>query len=77
MRVYNRALSTIEVSALASGPASWVPAVNWLVADHLGTPRMIVDQTGTLANVKRYDHLVNPVIQNMLDAVPCDEVRLL
>ena len=32
-------------------------AVNWLVADHLGTPRMILDQTGTLANVKRHDYL--------------------
>jgi RHS repeat-associated protein len=31
--------------------------VHWLVADHLGTPRMIVDQTGTLANLKRHDYL--------------------
>ena len=31
--------------------------VNWLVNDHLGTPRMIIDQTGTLANVKRHDYL--------------------
>ena len=29
----------------------------WLIADHLGTPRMIIDQTGTLANVKRHDYL--------------------
>jgi RHS repeat-associated protein len=31
--------------------------INWLVTDHLGTPRMIVDQTGALANVKRRDYL--------------------
>ncbi len=31
--------------------------LKWLVADHLGTPRMIVDQTGALANVKRHDYL--------------------
>ena len=33
------------------------PQVRWLVADHLGTPRMIVDQTGTLANLKHHDYL--------------------
>jgi RHS repeat-associated protein len=31
--------------------------LHWLVSDHLGTPRMIVDQTGALANVKRHDYL--------------------
>ncbi|MCA1643057.1 MAG: DUF4214 domain-containing protein [Acidobacteria bacterium] len=31
--------------------------VNWLVSDHLGTPRMVVDQTGSLAGVKRHDYL--------------------
>src|SRR5262249_52608149 len=29
----------------------------WLVSDHLGTPRMIVDRTGTLAGIKRHDYL--------------------
>ena len=33
------------------------PSVLWLVADHLGTPRIILDQTGALANVKRHDYL--------------------
>lgn len=28
----------------------------WLVADHLGTPRMIVDKSGSLAGVKRHDY---------------------
>ena len=31
--------------------------IKWLVTDHLGTPRMIIDQTGTLANTKRHDYL--------------------
>ena len=31
--------------------------VNWLVSDHLGTPRMIVDKTGSLAGVSRHDYL--------------------
>jgi RHS repeat-associated protein len=48
-------LPEIEVYALNPAPAAG--AVNWLVSDHLGTPRMIVDQTGTLANVKRHDYL--------------------
>jgi RHS repeat-associated protein len=29
----------------------------WLVNDHLGTPRMIVDKSGSLAGVKRHDYL--------------------
>ncbi len=44
------------------GRATWdragkTSSVQWLVSDHLGTPRMIIDQTGTLANVKRHDYL--------------------
>ncbi|MCM3874260.1 MAG: RHS repeat-associated core domain-containing protein, partial [Pyrinomonadaceae bacterium] len=31
--------------------------INWLVADQLGTPRMVIDKTGSLANVKRHDYL--------------------
>lgn len=31
--------------------------VYWLVNDHLGTPRMIVDKSGSLAGVKRHDYL--------------------
>jgi RHS repeat-associated protein len=29
----------------------------WLVTDHLGTPRMVVDKSGSLAGVKRHDYL--------------------
>src|SRR6266850_1399038 len=31
--------------------------IRWLVTDQLGTPRMIIDKTGALANVKRHDYL--------------------
>ncbi len=31
--------------------------VKWLIADHLGTPRIIVDSTGVLAGVTRHDYL--------------------
>jgi RHS repeat-associated protein len=30
---------------------------NWLVADQLGTPRMMVNRSGSLASVKRHDYL--------------------
>ena len=44
----------VEVEAWSASPGS---KINWLVSDHLGTLRMIIDQTGTLANVKRHDYL--------------------
>jgi RHS repeat-associated protein len=31
--------------------------IEWLVTDQLGTPRMIFDKTGSLANTKRHDYL--------------------
>ena len=31
--------------------------VEWLVTDHLGTPRIVVDKTGSLAGVSRHDYL--------------------
>jgi RHS repeat-associated protein len=43
----------IEAYTATAGAAT----VQWLVTDHLGTPRMIFDQTGTLASVKRHDYL--------------------
>jgi RHS repeat-associated protein len=29
----------------------------WLVSDHLGTPRMVVDKSGSLGGIKRHDYL--------------------
>src|SRR5205823_1294236 len=31
--------------------------IRWLVSDQLGTPRMIFDQSGSLASVSRHDYL--------------------
>ena len=58
IRVYITATSDawsrlVEVEAWTAATAN----INWLVTDHLGTPRMIVDETGNLANVKRHDYL--------------------
>jgi RHS repeat-associated protein len=55
--VYER-LSLAEVQVFGGGSSSTGGGeVNWVVTDHLGTPRMIVDQTGSLAGIKRHDYL--------------------
>jgi RHS repeat-associated protein len=59
IRVYITATSDnwsriVEVEAWSATPGA---NINWLVTDHLGTPRMIIDQTGNLPNVKRHDYL--------------------
>jgi len=46
---------TNAIISTSSGPMS--ATINWLVTDQLGTPRMVVDQTGSLASVKRHDYL--------------------
>jgi hypothetical protein len=43
------------ISSATGGVAS--TQLQWLVTDQLGTPRMIFDQTGALANTKRHDYL--------------------
>jgi RHS repeat-associated protein len=48
----------VEVEAwTATSEGSSSATINWLVTDQLGTPRMILDQTGSLANVRRHDYL--------------------
>ena len=37
--------------------ASRTTDTRWLVTDHLGTPRIVADQTGALSSVKRHDYL--------------------
>ena len=56
IRVYNRALSAAEVATLPSGSGT-SGQLKWLVPDHLGTPRIILDQTGSLQNLRRHDYL--------------------
>lgn len=45
------------VGGSGGGGGSGPLQIHWLVTDQLGTPRMIVDQTGLLANLKRHDYL--------------------
>ncbi len=45
----------VEIQAF--GTSAGGEKIQWLVPDHLGTPRIIVDQTGSLAGVKRHDYL--------------------
>jgi RHS repeat-associated protein len=45
----------VEIQAF--GTSAGGETVQWLVPDHLGTPRIIVDETGSRANVKRHDYL--------------------
>jgi RHS repeat-associated protein len=53
-------IAEVEAYTPGSGAGQGAGAsaeVNWLVSDHLGTPRMVVDQTGSLTGVKRHDYL--------------------
>ena len=45
----------VEIQAFGTSASG--EKVQWLVPDHLGTPRIIVDETGSRANVKRHDYL--------------------
>lgn len=45
----------VEIQAF--GTSAGGEKVQWLVHDQVGTPRMILDQTGSLANVRRHDYL--------------------
>ncbi|HEX6718014.1 MAG TPA: RHS repeat-associated core domain-containing protein [Pyrinomonadaceae bacterium] len=59
IRVYVTAVAGDNRSQLVEIEAYTTPEarIQWLVTDHLGTPRMIVDQTGALASIKRHDYL--------------------
>jgi RHS repeat-associated protein len=47
-------LSIAEVQ-IFTGPST--PPVQWLISDHLGTPRMVLDQTGNPNSTRRHDYL--------------------
>lgn len=49
-------LSLAEVKVWGA-PAPSSAQLRWLVTDQLGTPRMVLDQTGSLANMSRHDYL--------------------
>ena len=48
--------STLTGAVISDGTSS-AGSIHWLVTDHLGTPRMVLDQTGELANMTRHDYL--------------------
>jgi RHS repeat-associated protein len=47
----------VTVNASNSNYYLYTADVRWIVPDQLGTPRMIFDQSGSLANVSRHDYL--------------------
>jgi RHS repeat-associated protein len=47
-------MTNVVLSSAVQGGAG---AVQWIVTDQLGTPRMVADLTGSLAGVKRHDYL--------------------
>ncbi len=53
--IYSR-LTEVEAWTATSGSSS-LAQIHWLVTDQLGTPRMIFDQSGSLATVSRHDYL--------------------
>lgn len=54
LNMLNSFLDRAEYQTLAS---ALYREVFWLVADQLGTPRIVIDRTGSLAAVKRHDYL--------------------
>jgi len=57
VRVSGCADNVARIVELEAWGGSAVSNVHWLVTDQLGTPRMIVDQSGSLANVSHHDYL--------------------
>jgi RHS repeat-associated protein len=53
---YNNQSSPATFYTISASNSS-AAQLNWLVADQLGTPRMIFDKTGTLDTTKRHDYL--------------------
>jgi RHS repeat-associated protein len=45
------------MSAYTERSGSLYREINWLITDHLGTPRMIAERTGKLEGIKRSDYL--------------------
>jgi RHS repeat-associated protein len=52
---YSR-MAEVEAWGVPTGSSS-TSNVEWLITDHLGTPRMVLDQTGSLTALKRHDYL--------------------
>jgi RHS repeat-associated protein len=48
--------SYVPVDFQYTSGSAGTAAINWLVTDQLGTPRMVFDQSGSLATTKRHDY---------------------
>ena len=46
-----------EIEAYGPVAAGASGGVQWLISDHLGTPRMVLDQTSNLNTLKRHYYL--------------------
>jgi RHS repeat-associated protein len=57
VRVQLTGTNYLSIAEVQVWTGSATPPVQWLISDHLGTPRMVLDQTGSLANMKRHDYL--------------------
>jgi RHS repeat-associated protein len=55
---YNGDSTGLAVTITGSGAGGGSSeAIHWLVTDHLGTPRIVFDVSGSLATLKRHDYL--------------------
>ncbi|HKO45275.1 MAG TPA: DUF2341 domain-containing protein [Pyrinomonadaceae bacterium] len=54
---YNNQNSPSTFYSLSAANGSQTAEARWLVTDHLGTPRIIADETGSLPGIKRHDYL--------------------
>src|ERR1044072_8168524 len=54
---YNNQSSPATFYSISSATVSQSGSLHWLVTDHLGTPLMVFDESGTLASVRRHDYL--------------------
>ncbi len=57
VRVQLAGTNFLSIAEVQVWTGSSTPPVQWLISDQLGTPRMILDQTGALASMKRHDYL--------------------
>jgi RHS repeat-associated protein len=55
--LYTNGSTVSNVMVHSAGVDGLAAQLRWLVPDHLGTPRIILDRTGNRANVKRHDYL--------------------
>ncbi|HEY5839427.1 MAG TPA: MBG domain-containing protein [Pyrinomonadaceae bacterium] len=53
----NSTINNVIISGNLSGGGGGSAQLRWVVTDHLGMPRLVFDQTGSVANVSPHDYL--------------------